>query len=448
MAPSSLDHWIDRQRSLSLSHLKASLSATHLSHTRKAFAQTVRPACGSVLASPVSAHWDPEPDYFYHWVRDAAIVMNAVVEVARHAKDNEEKQKWLDAFDDYIDFSLRCTETGAVPLAENPLLAQTVSGARQFLRTTEDIAGLNEETVLKEPRFNPDGTLDLLQWAKPQYDGPALRALTSLNYIRLSREQGRPITPQLVTLLKKDLDFTVSHADEPCIGPWEEDHEMDQHYFTSLCQLGAIYHGKEWIEGKQADAATEKLYKGLDSHWDETRGLYISLRQARAGFDAGQFMAALHADLPGSRHSLQDPKLLKTVSAMEDYFARAYPLNAGAASVVIGRSERDKYFGNNPWFPTTLSLAEFYYKMAERSERFAGQYVDKAENILKAVLPHVPKDGSLSEQFDRASGHPVSARHLTWSYAAFLCATQAREQALSAPDRNNGPMPGIIPALF
>ena len=36
------------------------------------------PKPGSVVASPVLAAYDPEPDYFFHWYRDSAVVMDAL----------------------------------------------------------------------------------------------------------------------------------------------------------------------------------------------------------------------------------------------------------------------------------------------------------------------------------------------------------------------------------
>ena len=44
---------------------------------------------------------------------------------------------------------------------------------------------------------------------------------------------------------------------------------------------------------------------------------------------------------------------------------------------------------------------------------------------------YTPTNGSLSEQFTRENGTPISARDLTWSYAAFL----------TAADRRNGTVP-------
>ena len=76
-----LSDWIERQFQRSAAALARAISATHLTRTRKPFRQTVIPAKGSVLASPVIADWNPEPDYFFHWVRDSAIAMKAVAEL-------------------------------------------------------------------------------------------------------------------------------------------------------------------------------------------------------------------------------------------------------------------------------------------------------------------------------------------------------------------------------
>jgi len=45
---------------------------------------------------------------------------------------------------------------------------------------------------------------------------------------------------------------------------------------------------------------------------------------------------------------------------------------------------------------------------------------------------YTPNDGSLAEQYLRSNGNPISAKDLTWSYAAFLTANSARAQAMPA----------------
>ena len=54
------------------------VSAVHLEKRRPGFGQTIRPIRGSVLASPALAAYDPDPDYFFHWLRNSAIVIDAL----------------------------------------------------------------------------------------------------------------------------------------------------------------------------------------------------------------------------------------------------------------------------------------------------------------------------------------------------------------------------------
>ena len=429
MISMELNQWVSVQEQLSKNFLRQSISATHLSHTRPGFSQTVFPLKGSVLASPVSALWNPEPDYFYHWVRDSAIVMNCVVEIARNEKDAAERTEWCRHIEDYVGFSLDCNRK-ATRISQNPLISGTAADLQKYLRTGESLSAVNDQTVFMEPRFNPDGTVDCFRWARPQYDGPALRALFAINYLKFCAEEKRDEPEGILALLHGDLSFTMEYADKPCVGPWEVPEDVDQHYFTSLVQLGALHHGMPYMDaGDRTEAfqTAEIIRRNLDLHLDAQDGSYKSMRNLPSSFDASQFMAALHADLPFARHSLTDDRLLKTVRKMEDYFSKEYKVNHGQPVPVIGRSAEDAYFGNNPWYPTSLSLAEFYYKRAALVSQNSREEFQKGEALMMHLRANIPDDGSLSEQFDRAGGgKPVSARHLTWSYPAFIMAAKAR----------------------
>lgn len=50
-----------------------------------------------------------------------------------------------------------------------------------------------------------------------------------------------------------------------------------------------------------------------------------------------------------------------------------------------------------------------------------------ADGFLAVVQQYTPSNGSLAEQFSRDNGTPISARDLTWSYAAFLTAANSRQ---------------------
>src|SRR3546814_17933951 len=55
-----------------------SVSRVDLVKSRPGFAHNIRPRAGSILASPVLASYDPDPDYFFHWYRDSAVAIDAL----------------------------------------------------------------------------------------------------------------------------------------------------------------------------------------------------------------------------------------------------------------------------------------------------------------------------------------------------------------------------------
>jgi glucoamylase len=96
----------------------------------------------------------------------------------------------------------------------------------------------------------------------------------------------------------------------------------------------------------------------------------------------------------------------------------------------VGRWAGDAYFGGNPWFPVTLGFAELHYRIAALSgDRRA---FEKAEAWMALVEEVAPEGDALPEQFDRATGAPVSCLALTWSAAAFIGAATARFAARQA----------------
>jgi glucoamylase len=54
-----------------------------------------------------------------------------------------------------------------------------------------------------------------------------------------------------------------------------------------------------------------------------------------------------------------------------------------------------------------------------------------ADGYMAIVQKYAPSNGGLSEQFNKADGSPLSAVDLTWSYAAFLTATERRNGVVS-----------------
>jgi glucoamylase len=105
---------------------------------------------------------------------------------------------------------------------------------------------------------------------------------------------------------------------------------------------------------------------------------------------------------------------------LENLFGDAYAINRGrpaSRAPALGRYEGDRYYSGGAYYFSTLAAAEFYYRSGDLA---------KGDAFLETVRAFTPESGDLSEQFDQNNGAQTSARHLAWSYAAFLTAVAAR----------------------
>jgi glucoamylase len=62
----------------------------------------------------------------------------------------------------------------------------------------------------------------------------------------------------------------------------------------------------------------------------------------------------------------------------------------------------------------------------------ASAAIERGDAIMRTVRAFTPAEGDLSEQFDRTTGAQTSAKHLAWSYAAFITAAASRARAVRA----------------
>ncbi|WP_062563588.1 glycoside hydrolase family 15 protein [Paracoccus aminovorans] len=413
--------WIAAQRLASAQAMRGACSATHLVRRREGFGGAVRPAPGSVLASPRMASWDPEPDYFHHWIRDSAIVLRAVP-LAMMA-DPQARDFWLRFIADFVSFSLTLSDPTRQGPPMNPLRATIRPGLEKFLRPDAELAALSGTAWLEEPRFGPDGSPDLEQWSRPQDDGPALRA-SSLMAVLDAVPQADSAAAR--ALIARDLAHLARVAGRPCIGPWEEAPPR-RSTFTLIVQWDALDRAGQSAEAARLAALIDQAADPVSGGWRD------SIEAAPGWLDAATCLAILHARRSAGPFALTAPRSRATVAGLEAVFAELYPINRGRNPLAIGRFARDVYFDGNPWYPTTLGFAELHYRIAALTgdtEAFA-----KAEGWLALIQSVAPIPGPLPEQFDRRTGAPTGCLDLTWSAAAFLEAAAARETALQAMAR-------------
>jgi glucoamylase len=477
---SPLLDWMARQYDVSAAALLRAISAAHLVKERRGFGQTIRPARGSVLASPAMGSWDPDPDYFFHWLRDSALIIDALRHVIAEGAFAGEG---LSRLKEFVAFSLslnRLDGVGFLRLAGdfrkniNPIFLQ-------YVRDDNELRAIAGDRVLGEPRFNPAGTLDISKWSRPQHDGPALRALALMRFWPLDGLDGQARASMRAVILR-DIEFIVRHWREPCFDIWEE--ELGQHYYTRLVHHAALADGAVWIEETGTDeppraqaclAAAQEIAKSLDEYWCSAKGIYASRRGVANGvagkdLDFATILAVIHARRKEGAHSVLDPRVMATLARLEELFATTYPINLNRAETVgpaMGRYAGDHYFSGGAYYFSTLGAAEFYYALAEaaagtevpatednkefllrrcaadeslalpppapehRKRRFEA-LLRRGDQFMATVAAYTPAGGELSEQFDQATGVQTSAKSLTWSHAALITAVARRRAALRA----------------
>jgi glucoamylase len=413
-------------------------------------------APGVIVASPSRQ----DPDYFFHWVRDAGLVSDVLIDMYRTPGNDVTRLGKL--LEDYVDLSSRLQQT------PNP------SGG------------------LGEPKFNADGGAFNGPWGRPQNDGPAIRAaaLARLARLWIAEGRGEQVRRKLYraeipaqTVIKADLEYVAHHWRETNFDLWEE--VRGDHFYTRLVQRRALRDGarlaRELGDNGAADFYDQeagKLEGEIAKHWNGGRRVIEATLNRTGGLDykysnldSAVILGVLHARLDDGYFSPSDDRVLATVHAQEDAFRAAFPINQrGHGAVAIGRYPEDKYSGvagsneGNPWVLTTFAFGELYYRAAnELNARGRIQINDVNwdffQVVLGAQMPGVPAtisrgdklfdlalermrargdefldrarfhglaDGHFSEQINRYSGYMQSATDLTWNYASYLTAFWAR----------------------
>ena len=360
--PSGLLDWAREQQRFCVRAILRAVSATTLVKHRPAMGQTIRPLRGSILASPEMAAYDPKPDYFFHWLRDSALVADALREAI---EDGTLEPSGIEHLVDFVAFSLKLCRLDGPSFLQRGGYPETVEPSfQQHVRSRAELAEIVGDRMLGEARHNADGSLDVLKWGRPQNDGPALRALAVMRFLTLDAFRVRAAEAAL-TLLRYDLAYTLSHWRSPCCDLWEE--TIGFHYHTRLVQQAALAEGSRfWAaegDAERARACAEAaraLLAELDSHFDREDGVYRG-RIADTGSDAppprrldiAVVLAAIHAGRHAGTHSVADPKMLATLFALERLFEKEYPINRARpadCAPALGRYAGDSYFTGGAYY--------------------------------------------------------------------------------------------------
>ncbi|KAL2911462.1 hypothetical protein HK105_209074 [Polyrhizophydium stewartii] len=419
---------------------------------------------GTVVAAPSKSN----PDYFYHWVRDASVVMAAALDLAKDgAASGSPRQDMEDLLTAYVN------------LAKNE-------------QNTNTIAGLGE------PKFNADGSAFNGAWGRPQNDGPALRALTLTgyaNFILANRPNSVSFVKSVMydgafptnSVIKKDLEFVSNGWTADSVDLWEE--VSGTQFYTRMVQRTSLINGAKlattlndpgaanWYNKQAASIQT-----ALDAHWD-SNGQYLRATINKkygpgaktSDLDVSVILAALYSERFDKDTAVYPPwndRVLQTTVTLVNRMKTVYPINSDASlPVVVGRYPEDIYdgigfSGGNPWPLATVALAEQAYRNAAhycetatlpvtsalagylstlaKTNVATGTYASSAPQFAPAIkamfaygdsvmartvqLAAQQNDGdvSLSEEWQRSTGNKQGAPKLTWSAVAFMQAVRVQ----------------------
>lgn len=437
--------WLEQQLTRSAKAMLESISPVTIVKHRPGFGQTLRPIRGAIIASPVLGAYDPDPDYFFHWFRDSAVIVDALRLLYIDGRIGAEALQHLR---DFTAFSLALNRLdGRVDAAVPDRRARVAPDYLQFIRDDAELSQAHGDAVVAEARVNPDGTLDVSKWSRPQHDGPPLRALAMLRWAATVRAADAALADELAELIAFDLDFTLRHWHEASHDIWEE--ESGHHYYTLRVSVAALAEGAAWAQqsgdierARRLRDEAEAVRRRLDAYWvegDRSASGYFRSRLPADGqespkaLDIAVILSAIHSGGDGT-HTVADPRMQATLARLEALFDAAYPINQGRPAdrgPAMGRYAGDVYYSGGAYYFSTLGAAEFCFRAAAHGTD-AHHWFERGDAYLATVRAYTPADGALSEQFDQTDGAQTSARQLAWSHAAFISCVAARRAAAGA----------------
>ncbi|HEV8670092.1 MAG TPA: glycoside hydrolase family 15 protein [Candidatus Limnocylindria bacterium] len=295
-------------------------------------------------------------------------------------------------------------------------------------------------------KYNPDGSLGSSwhAWSTPEgrLELPIQEDETGLPIWALWQHYDRDrdiefIRPLYRKLVRTGADFMATFRETrtklpaPSFDLWEERRGI--HAFTTAAVWAgltaarnfAVAFGQHELAKRYAVAAQEIREAALTHLWDDDRGRFVrtiavlpdGMIVKDATIDISLAGIFLFGMLPAA-----DPRVVATMKAIEQRLTIRTPVGG------IARYENDHYFQvgqdvtnvpGNPWFISTLWLAEWYIATAATLDD-----LERPLALLRWCASKALPSGVLAEQVHPYSGEPLSVSPLTWSHAAFVSAVQ------------------------
>jgi GH15 family glucan-1,4-alpha-glucosidase len=241
------------------------------------------------------------------------------------------------------------------------------------------------------------------------------------------------IKPLYRKLICPMADFLVDFRDPetglplPSYGLWEEKRGVLS--WTAAAAWGGLVAGAnfteafgEWERGQRYRQAAEGIKQAVEKHlWQPDRN-YFGKMLFETPDGSLQIDRTVDASICGlwqfGMFAPEDPKIVASMRAVRNSLWVKTEVGG------IARYQDDRYHQvsqdiervpGNPWFITTLWLAEWYAATAESLDD-----LQPAMELIQWVARHALPSGVMAEQVHPYTNAPLSVSPLTWSHAVFV----------------------------
>jgi len=421
---------------------------------------------GSVPGLVVAAQSFKEPDYGFHWIRDAGLTYDFILQLYKSLPNRDSKFAR-----DYEDYFL------------------------QFIKASiDEQKDQSSITGLGDPKFYlNNNTAYQGLWGRPQNDGPSIRAYVLIEFVKEYIAKGGDkdyiIDLSWETPIKVDLNYIVTNWTENTYDAWEE--VNSDNFFNKMVARKALNIGSEFSSKYLKDFAYYKKLTETNDELNSTIGNFVNqlreyiivnygpvIHRKSSRKDLSTLLGINHGYLNDGIFSPTHDYVVRSVYEIGTSFLDVFGIcnitqdDSGLPlAPATGRYPEDVYNGvntsfGNPWYLSTAAFAEYFYTVAkdfqiqktititnltqpfweyyaptveakagtsitessEEFEQLINALTGWGDAYIRTIKHFSGEDGHLSEQYDRETGEPRGANDLTWSYVSVLTAAFKRAE--------------------
>ena len=229
------------------------------------------------------------------------------------------------------------------------------------------------------------------------------------------------------TMVRPMADFLCRFIDEPTGLPHASYDLWEEKFLTSTYTVASVY--QSLLVAK--DFAEQFGYPDDAVRWSERADSLLEARRIFFNEERGCFRKGFLLSPSGSQelqfdntvdlsslygvmifdYAEDDTYLKQSMKTVERHLLDKSPIGG------TPRYEHDQYFSTdppfmgNPWFVTTLWVAQYYIRMNN---------LDRAAELLRWSAENALPSGVFSEQIHPQTGEPLSVAPLVWSHAEYV----------------------------